>query len=278
MLFRSSSTPAVAETGALGTDLAGMQAVTDGGFSFTVNGNLLDIIGCDFSEITVLPEVADVINYQSDGKFVAVYDSKTTKIKFYSLISGTGSTITVLGAPSTGTDISGSGYLNGAAATLTQGTGDDFSDRNIVDVINSAADGKFFVTYDGSALTFYSTKSGSFSSVSVLSAVEDGEGTDISGADFLNGLEGTAVAGTGGDGTNIPSGILLNSISYEDLSDDDVTGNMVLVGGYAVCDKEQVVLEGDLELTDVVPCLGKTIEMALMDCGIFLIDTFCSVS
>jgi len=344
------ATGATAVCGALGTNLAGFQAVTNGGFGITVDGVALDITGLDFSSIAALDEIVDTINSAALGTVTAVYDSKTTVVSFLSETRGDTSTITVLGAPSGGTDISGAGFLNGASATLvqgtgddgtdrniadvindaaagrfsctyngsriaflshkrgdtstitvlsavsggagtdisgagflnglaaslTQGTGDDGTDRNLADVINDAAAGRFFVTYDGARVAFYSPTLGTQSSVTVLSAVSGGAGTDISGAGYLNGLTGTgtATAGTGGDGSDLPSGIFVGSaIAAADLVAGDVTGQMVLVGGNVVVDKNQLTLENSLAVTDVVVARGETIEAVLQGRGIYLNDS-----
>jgi hypothetical protein len=187
--------------GALGTNLAGFQAVTDGSFEVVVDGNTYSITGLDFSAITVLPEIADTINSAAAGAFLAVYDSKTTKITILSPSLGAASTM---------------GYLTAGAA-----------------------------------------------------------GTDISGAGFLNGLTGTGVLtqGSGNDGSSLPSGVILQSIPAASLVAGDVTAVLVLKGGNIVCDKNQVVLENSLTLSDVVTSQFKTIEAVLEDRGIWLTDS-----
>lgn len=269
------ATNAKAVCGALGTNLAGFQAVTDGTLRITVDGTQIDITGLDWSTITALDEVVDPINAAAAGRFTAVFDAKSEVVTFLSPRKGSTSTITVLAAQGTGTDVTGSGYLNGTSATLTQGTGDDQTDRNIASVINAAAAGRFYVTYDGTKVSFFSFSYGTQSSVSVLSTVAGGTGTDISGASYLNGATGTgtATAGTGGDGSDIPTGIILNSITAASLVAGDVTGNMVLVGGKIVVDENQVVLENSLALTNVVVSRQKTIQRCLEDIGIFMTDS-----
>ncbi len=102
--------------GALGTNLAGMKAVTDGEFAITIGGTVVDIIGCDFSVNTALDEIVDTINALALGKFVAIYDSKTTMVLFES--DDTVSALTAVSGGS-GTDISGAGFLNGLTAVAT---------------------------------------------------------------------------------------------------------------------------------------------------------------
>lgn len=343
-----SDTSATGVCGALGTNLAGFQAVVDGAFNITVDGAVIAITGLDWSAITALDEVVDPINAAAAGRFLAVYDSQATVVTFFSLKTGSISTLSALSAPGAGTDVSGAGFLNGAAGTITltqgvggddsgvniqsviedglagrasvlydgarivivsqkwgatssvsvltagaagtdisgagflngltgtgvvtAGTGDDGTDRNIADVINDAAAGRFFVTYDGSRVAFYSPTVGVQSSVSVLAA--GAAGTDISGAGFLNGLTGTgtATAGTGNDGSDIPSGILWSdSVAAASLVAGDVTGQVIMVGGSgAVLDVSQVVLESSLTVNSVVVARGETVESVLRNKGIFL--------
>ncbi len=268
-------TGATAVCGALGANLGAFQAITDGGFSITVDGVALDIIGLNFTTITALDELADTINSVALGRVIATYDATGTILSLMSAKRGDTSTITALGSPSVGTDISGAGHLNGGAATLVQGAGDDGTDRNLGDVINEAAAGRFYCLYDGAAVSFFSPTVGVQSTVTVLTDTA-GSGTDISGAGFLNGLTavGTATAGAGEDGTTLPTGIFVGTaITAAALVAGDVTGQMVLVGGNVVVDKDQVVLENSLALTDVVVSRAQTIESALQERGLYLIDT-----
>ena len=348
------ATNATLVCGAIGTNIAGFQAVTDGSFTIVVDGNTIVITTLDWSKITALDEIVDPINALAAGRFTAAYDSDVDVVTIYSnrtgavstmgyltaggggtdvsgagflngltgtgaLVQGTGddgtdrniadvindvaqgrffaeydgavvsffsprlgdtSIVSVLSAVPAGggTDISGAGFLNGltGVGTATAGTGDDGTDRNIADVINDVAAGRFYVTYDGAQIDFYSPTLGPFSSVSVLSAVPAGGGTDISGAGFLNGLTGvgTATAGTGGDGSDLPSGIILDTLTAAQLVAADVTGVPVLIGGNIICDTNQIVLENSLALTTVVAARAQTIQSVLEGRGIWLTDSF----
>lgn len=271
------ATNAKAVCGALGTNLAGFQAVTDGAFNITVDGVVLAITGLDWSAIAALDEVPDTINAQLAGRATAIYDSKTGALTFVSPRKGSVSTITVLSAPAAGTDVSGAGFLNGASATLTQGAGDDSTDRGIQDVINDAAAGRFFVTWDGSRFAFFSPTVGIQSSVSVLSVVSGGSGTDISGSGYLNGRTGTgtATAGTGGDGSDIPSGILVSeAVTAAALVAGDVTGVQIMIGGRgAVLTEDMLTLENSLTVNSVVVARSETVERVLQNKGLFLSDS-----
>lgn len=222
--------------------------------------------------------IADVINDVARGRFRCEYDAAAATYIFLSPRRGAISTITALSAPGAGTDISGAGYLNGltGTATLTQGTGDTGDDRNIADVINEKAEGRFFVLFDGTYLTFISPTVGGESAITVLSAVSGGTGTDISGASYLNGLTGTGTvtAATGFDGVNIPAGIYMGAeIAAATLVAGDVSYCPIMIGGDVTVDREQVTLENSLALTDVVVPLHKRIEDVLYEIGIFCAST-----
>jgi len=118
-------TRAILQGGANGANLAAWQAVTAGAFTVTVNGVAVALTGLDFSAITILDEIASIINYHAAGRVICLYDSKLDKFKFLSPDAGVGNTISYLTAPAAGTDISGSGFLNGLTGTgvLTAATG-----------------------------------------------------------------------------------------------------------------------------------------------------------
>jgi hypothetical protein len=129
-------------------------------------------------------------------------------------------------------------------------------------------------TYNEETNTFYfsSLKKGlPASTITVLSAVSGGTGTDISGATHLNGLTGTGAvtAATGEASTSIPSGIFLGTdITAAALVAGDVTDQAIaIVGEPADFDDSKIVLEGSLTLDSVVAATGKTIRQHLHDIG-----------
>jgi len=218
--------------------------------------------------------IADVINDVARGRVRCELDAAAGTYVFLSPRRGAISTITALSAPGAGTDISGAGYLNGltGTATLTQGTGDTGDDRNIADVINEKAEGRFEVLFDGTNLTFISPTTGLESAITVLSAVAGGAGTDISGASYLNGLTGTGTvtASTGFDGANIPAGIYVgDEIAAATLVAGDVSNCPIVVGGNVTVNRDQLVFENSLTLASVVVPLRKRIEDVLAEIGIF---------
>lgn len=113
--------------GANGVNLAGWQAVGDGSFKINVDGVLLDITALVFTAVATLADIEGIIQTALAGKANVVYDQIGDVFTFYSLRSGLpASTITVLTAGSAGTDISGTGFLNGltTVGTVTAATGE----------------------------------------------------------------------------------------------------------------------------------------------------------
>jgi hypothetical protein len=266
------ATSATCVCGALGTNLAGIQAVTTGAFKITVDATVIELTGLDFSAITALDEIADTINFKAAGRFLAFYDSKSTKVWFRSLKTGSLSTLSALSAPTGGTDISGAGFLNGLTGTavLVQGAGSDEAGLTMADVINAKAAGRFTALWDGVQFSFISPTLGVDSAISVLTAGT--VGTFISGAGYLNGLTGTgtATAGTGLDGSHLPAGIYRGGkILAASIAAADTSGEILLPGSIIVNENE-LVLENSLDLdTTVIPEAHMTIRAYLNKIGIF---------
>jgi len=188
---------------------SGWDAITDGTARFVVNGVTIDLTGLDFSNAVTFDDVADTFNYALNGRATMLYD---WKLNIYKLVSNTTGETSIIGTPAnqgTGTDMTASGYLNGAAAgAATAGTGGEGTAQTIPDLINAAALGRFFCFYSGDAFVFVSRSTGELSVVTVLTA--GAGGTDISGAGFLNGTGGTPVAGVGGEGLMENIGEIIN--------------------------------------------------------------------
>lgn len=256
--------------GANGANLATWEAVVNGGFALTVNGTLVTVADVSFDGITSLGEVASAINTALAGTDVECkYNATTDVFSFVTKTRGATSTITAVVAGGT-TDISGAGFLNGltGVGVITAGTGTDDLGETVAGVINAKAAGRFRVEFDGSAFTFISPTTGSQSAVSVLTA--GSAGTDISGAGYLNGLTGTgtATAGSGTNGENFPAGIYRGAaIATADIVAGDTTGD-ILIGGPLVFAEDDLVMEGSLTMNTVIPSLGVTIRMFLMNKGL----------
>lgn len=113
--------------GANGGNLAAWQAVGDGAFKINVDGTLHDITGLVFTAVVALTDVIGIIKAAVAGLFDVEYDALGDVFTFVSKKSGLpASTITVLTAGSAGTDISGTGFLNGltTVGTVTAATGE----------------------------------------------------------------------------------------------------------------------------------------------------------
>ena len=212
--------------------------------------------------------MTSIINAALQGRGICYMNGDA--FVFVSRTAGEVSAVSDLTAGSAGTDISGAGFLNGLAGTNVAGTGGEGLMENIAEIINGAAIGRFFCAFNGDAFVFSSPEFGTDSVVTVLSAVSGGGGTDISGAGFLNGLTGTgtATAGTGGTGVDLPQGIYMgDDIAAATLVAGDVVDLPMLLRG-AMFDEDKLVLENSLDLDDVVGAGdpgAKTIRDILID-------------
>jgi hypothetical protein len=118
------------KTGATTATLVAWQAVTNGSFAITINGTSNDVTGVNFSAATTLANVASIlqtaIRAEVGAGFTAAlvaYDAGTTQFKITSGVAGDASIVSVLAptAPLVGTDISGTGFLNGrSGVAVTQ--------------------------------------------------------------------------------------------------------------------------------------------------------------
>ena len=250
---------------------AGWDAITDGAMTITVNGDAIVLGSVDFTDATTFDEVVETINNALNGRAVCTYDADSNVFKFTSNTTGETSSVAALAAGAGGTDISAAGYFNGTVAgAATAGTGGEDLMENIAEIINGAALGRFFCSFNGDAFVFTSAERGTDSIVTVLTAVVAGGGTDISGAGFLNGLTGTgtATAGTGGTGADLPQGIYMgDDITAAALVAADVVDLPILLRG-AMFDEDKLVLENSLDLDDVVGAGdpgAKTIRDILID-------------
>lgn len=130
-------------------------------------------------------------------------------------------------------------------------------------------------SYNEETNTFYfsSLKQGlPDSTITVLTAVAGGSGTDISGATHLNGLTavGTVTAATGEVTSSIPAGILMSDdITAAALVAGDVTNKVLLVGSDKMIDEDLIILENSLTLASIVVSTGKTIRQHLELLGIY---------
>lgn len=122
-------TSASLQCGANGAAIAVWEAVTDGAFKITVDGVALELDGLDFSDVSSLDGVAAIIQGASGGALKCHYNVDTDTFKFESPKKGAQvSSITVLSAPTAGTDIAASTHLDGktgaGGGVVTAATGD----------------------------------------------------------------------------------------------------------------------------------------------------------
>jgi len=189
--------------GANGGNIAAYTAVADGEFAINVDGTLIDITGIDMNTVTItlFQQVADAINAVALGKVICTYDLATDTFSFTS--------------PKTGLP----------ASTIT-----------------------------------------------VLTAVVAGAGTDISGTGFLNGLTavGAVTPATGEESTAIPYGIFWGSaVTAAAIVAAAVENRKVLIAGDRyLLDEDKIVFQGGLTLASIVAATGKTISQHLRELGI----------
>lgn len=114
--------------GANGGNLAAWQAVGDGSLTIVVDGTSLDVTGLVFTGITALTDIAGIINIGLALRALCFYDEVGDAFTFVSPKTGLpASSVTVLTAGSAGTDVTGTGFLNGltTVGTVTAATGEE---------------------------------------------------------------------------------------------------------------------------------------------------------
>ena len=125
-------------TADISANVTNFAAITNGSLKLTIDGTVTEVQGLDFSNVTTLADIVTVLNNQNLDVNIAV-DGNT--IVFTSKRFGTNSGI-VFGTTSTGTDISGSTYLNATAATTVAGT--NASGETLSDAITAALQQVYF--------------------------------------------------------------------------------------------------------------------------------------
>jgi len=103
------------------TTIADWQAVTDGAVTITIDDSTYSVTDLDFSGCSDLEDVATVIQtglrvaYDDNIGFVRYQDATTGSEHFVVYVES--GTVSYLTAGASGTDISGSGYMNGLTGT-----------------------------------------------------------------------------------------------------------------------------------------------------------------
>lgn len=85
--------------------IATWTAISDGAFDIDVDGATENVTTCDFSSVTDMDDVADVIATQFSG--TCTWDSKNTRFVLRTASTGSTATISFASSPAAGTDISG---------------------------------------------------------------------------------------------------------------------------------------------------------------------------
>lgn len=154
------STSGFMVTGIVGA-IGSFTAVDDASFSITIDSVQEDITSLDFTAAVDYDDVADIIQtaiqavasggYTDATVTASASTGATVLFTFTSGSYGDDSTVSVLSAvaPATGTDISGSGFLNGQSGAITNGIGYtidaglEISDSNRVNIWETDVDFTF---------------------------------------------------------------------------------------------------------------------------------------
>ena len=123
------------------TKITAFKGVTSGDLTITIDGTDYAVSGMNFSKISTVEDIVQVLNAQGLNCDIEVTD--TNKIKFASRLAGAlGSIVLSSTTGGSGTDIYGSSYLNGSSATSV--TGVNASGTSLADAVASAEDKAFF--------------------------------------------------------------------------------------------------------------------------------------
>ena len=107
-------------TADISANIDNFKAVTNGVLNLTIDGVVTQISGLDFSSINTLADIVTVIQNQNPDVYITAGENS---ISFTSKRFGTDSKVAISAATGENiTDLYGENYLNGAAATATEGT------------------------------------------------------------------------------------------------------------------------------------------------------------
>lgn len=121
------------------TDIDVWKAISNGNFAITIDGGLVELTTLDFSAVTSLDDVASIINVELGATGDCYF--LINRFNITSSTTGVASTVTLLDsiAIPAGTDISGTGFLNGnAEVSPTNLGGSVLSQGQAVETFNSA--------------------------------------------------------------------------------------------------------------------------------------------
>ena len=127
----TSATSATWTSANLSSNLTGIKAVTNGSLKLTLDGgSAVQVTGLDFSSVSDFNDVATILNNAGFDMFV---EATTNGVKFTSKRVGSESSI-AFATSSSGTDLSGSSYLNGSGGTVVAGV-DSTSQETLANAI-----------------------------------------------------------------------------------------------------------------------------------------------
>ena len=132
----TSATSATWTSADLSSNLSTIKTVTNGSLKLTIDGGTaVEVTGLDFSNVTDFNDVAKVLQGAGFDLFI---DATTNGVKFTSKRVGTDSSI-AFSAATSGTDLAGSGYLNGSGGTVVAGT-DSTSQETLAEAVTRVKD------------------------------------------------------------------------------------------------------------------------------------------
>ena len=122
------------------TKLNAFKSVSSGDLTLTIDGADVVKTGMDFRNITTADDIVEILNNQGFDCDIEVVE--TDKIKFSSRIAGTTGSIAIKATTGgTGTDISGTNYLNKSSVTDVAGAN---ATGSLIDAVNTASQQAFF--------------------------------------------------------------------------------------------------------------------------------------
>lgn len=128
-------------TADLSSNLTGLEAVTNGSLTISVDGGEAQVAtSIDLSAATSLSDIALVLSSKFSGLTIMAYQNS---LVFTSNTSGADSTVEIT-TSSSGTDLYGSSYLNIAAATVTDGTDAVMSQETTTQAIQRLSEQIYF--------------------------------------------------------------------------------------------------------------------------------------
>ena len=118
--YNNPATAGTLTTENLSANIKNFISVTNGVINLTVDGSAKQVTGLDFSEAATLEEIAEVI--QAKYTDITITATADNTLLFVSKTTGAASNVTIAAMTgSSGTDLYGASYLNGAAATAVSG-------------------------------------------------------------------------------------------------------------------------------------------------------------